>query len=153
MLSKSYSLSKISASFPGLLKRAVAAIWYAWNSTPADYCLDTGILSMLPGNLITAHLISHTPACSVAVLCLALNLAKAEEIYAGSNSLYHITMRSPVGYKQGNDKWELPLRRLPESRDIWRVSFYYKHQSSYERKEERTSGQEGLGRQRAKGLI
>ena len=104
MLSKSYSLSKISASFPGLLKRAVAAIWYAWNSTPADYCLDTGILSMLPGNLITAHLISHTPACSVAVLCLALNLAKAEEIYAGSNSLYHITMRSPVGYKQGNDK-------------------------------------------------
>lgn len=39
--------------------------------------------SILPGNLITAHHISHTPACSVAVLCPALNLTKGGKTYAG----------------------------------------------------------------------
>lgn len=36
--------------------------------------------------------------------------------------------------------------------DIWIVSFYYKHQASYERKEQ-SEGQEGLKRVKGKDLV
>lgn len=139
MLCKSYSFSKISTSLPSLLKSHRCYMvclefhicWLVlryWHVIYITWKFNYSPPHKSHPNLFRCGLVSSSKLSQ-----RRKNLCRHPTVYTASR------WKSPVGYKQGNDKWELPLRRLParvQREDIWRVSFYYKHRTSHERKEE-----------------